>query len=175
MGDSRKSIRRKLVLVLDDLRVVLFYGPRLIQTKAEAPMKDKKIFKKWWFWVTVVVILGAIGSLGQSGDRANNTTKPNNSQQTKADSQSTLPELNADDYRSKEGLVVYKELKSKGYKVEAAFEKQALTDINGKASEVFEPLDPNKAEDRQSVDAFIVGDLVQSGDSVSLSIVQKNR
>lgn len=25
MGDSRKSIRRKLVLVLDDLRVVLFY------------------------------------------------------------------------------------------------------------------------------------------------------
>jgi hypothetical protein len=28
MGDSRKSIRRKLILVLDDLRVVLFYGHR---------------------------------------------------------------------------------------------------------------------------------------------------
>ncbi|MDQ5912959.1 MAG: hypothetical protein QG659_381 [Patescibacteria group bacterium] len=26
MGDSRKSAKRKLTLVLDDLRVVLFYG-----------------------------------------------------------------------------------------------------------------------------------------------------
>lgn len=136
-------------------------------------MKDKAIFKKWWFWVIVVVILGAIGSLGQSGDSANNTTKPDNSQQTKADNQSTLPKLNANDYRSKEGLVVYKELKSKGYKVEADFEKQALTDINSKASEVFEPLDLNKTEDRQSVDAFVVGDLVQNGDSIKLVIIQK--
>lgn len=136
-------------------------------------MKDKKIFKKWWFWVIVVVILGAIGSLGQSSNGANNSTKTNDSQQTKAADQSTLPKLNAEDYKGKEGLVVYKELKSKGYKVEADFEKQALTDINGKASEVFEPLDLNKAEDRQSVDAFVVGNLSQDGDSVKLAIIQK--
>lgn len=135
-------------------------------------MKDKAIFKKWWFWVIVVVILGAIGSLGQSSNSANNAAKPNDSQQTKVSDQSTLPKLNAEDYKGKEGLVVYKELKGKGYKVEAAFEKQALTDINGKASEVFKPLDPNKAEDRQSVDAFVVGNLVQNGDSVELTIIQ---
>lgn len=133
-------------------------------------MKDKAIFKKWWFWVIVIVILGAIGSLGQSSNGANNATKTNDSQQTKVADQSTLPKLNAEDYKNKEGLVVYKELKSKGYKVEAAFEKQALTDINGKASDVFEPLDPTKADDRQSVDAFVVGDLAQNGDSVKLVI-----
>jgi hypothetical protein len=133
-------------------------------------VKDKKIFKKWWFWVIVVVILGAIGSLGQSSNSADNAIKTNDSQQTKAVDQSTLPKLNAGDYKDKEGLVVYKELQGKGYKVEAEFEKQALTDMNGKASDVFEPLDPNKAEDRQSVDAFVVGDLVQNGDNVKLVI-----
>lgn len=137
-------------------------------------MKDKKIFKKWWFWVIVVVILGAIGSLGQSNNNADNAAKTTDSQQAKTVDQSTLPKLNAEDYKGKEGLVAYKELKSKGYKVEAEFEKQALTDINGKASEVFEPLDPNKAEDQQSVDAFVVGDLVQNGDSIKLVIIQNN-
>jgi hypothetical protein len=136
-------------------------------------VKDKKIFKKWWFWIIVVVILGAIGSLGQSNNNSDNVTKTNDSQQTKTADQSTLPNLNAGDYKDKEGLVVYKELKGKGYKVEAEFEKQTLTDINGKASDVFEPLDPNKVEDRQSVDAFVVGNLVQDGDNVSLSIIQK--
>jgi hypothetical protein len=135
-------------------------------------VKDKKIFKKWWFWVIVVIILGAIGSLGQSSDNANNTAETNDSQQTNVADKSTLPKLNAGDYKGKEGLIVYKELRGKGYKVEAEFEKQALTDINGKASDVFEPLDPNKAEDRQSVDAFVVGDLVQNGDRVKLTVVQ---
>jgi len=134
-------------------------------------VKDKKIFKKWWFWVIVVVILGAIGSLGQSGNSTDNTAKTSNSQQTKTVDQSTLPKLNAGDYKDKEGLVVYKELKGKGYEVEAEFEKQALTDINGKASDVFEPLDPTRVEDRQSVDAFTVGNLEQNGDSVKLVIV----
>lgn len=137
-------------------------------------MKDKKLFKKWWFWViAVVVVLGAIGSFGQTGNNANNTSQTDNTQQTSTDDKSTLPKLNANNYKDKEGLVVYKDLQSNGYKVEAEFEKQALTDINGKASDVFEPLDPNKVEDRQSVDAFVVGNLVQDGDNVSLSIIQK--
>lgn len=133
-------------------------------------MKDKKLFKKWWFWVIVVVVLGGIGSLGQSGD--NNTPENTNSSQEATNSTvATLPQLNAEEYEGKEGLVVYKELTGKSYKVDATFENPALTDINGKASDVFEPLDPNKTEDRQSVDAFIVGNLEQDGDSVRLSIV----
>ena len=137
-------------------------------------MKNKKILKKWWFWVVVVIVLGAIGSLGQSNNNANNTAKPDNSQQKKTADQSTLPKLNADSYKDKEGLMVYKELRAKGYKVDAEFDKQALTDMNGTASEVFEPLDPNKAEDRQSVDAFVVGSLVQNGDNVRLAIIQES-
>lgn len=138
-------------------------------------MKDKKIFKKWWFWLIVVVVLGGIGSLGQSGKEASPTSSKESSQQTASSNSNaaTLSKLNAEEYKGKEGLVVYKELKAKGYKVDADFEKQALTDINGKASSVFEPLDPNKPDDRQSVDAFVVGSLVQDGDSVKLSIAHQ--
>lgn len=133
-------------------------------------MKDKKIFKKWWFWVIVsLVIIGAIGSLGQNGDKTTGDT--NKSQETTNNSSSSLPKISADDYKGDEGLVAYKELKSKGYTVDAEFEKQALTDINGKASDVFEPLDPNKSDDRLSVDAFVVGSLTQDGDNIKLTIV----
>ena len=132
-------------------------------------MKDKKIFKKWWFWLIVaVIVIGAISSLGQS----NNSTDSTSNEQDATHSTATLPQLNTEEYKGKEGLVVYKELKSKGYAVDATFENQALTDINGKASDVFEPLDPNKPDDKQSVDAFTVGSLVQDGDSVTLTIAK---
>lgn len=137
-------------------------------------MKDKKIFKKKWFWVIVVVVgLGAIGSLGQS-DKSSPTSTTNATQiVTDINDSATLPQINVDDYKGKEGLVVYKELKGKGYTVDADFEKQALTDMNGKATTVFEPLDVNKVDDRQSVDAFIIGSLVQDGDSVKLTIAHQ--
>jgi len=138
-------------------------------------MKDKKLFKKWWFWVIVVIIaLGLLGSLTQDSETNQTTSSPTNSKQntsnTKEDT-STLPALSADDYKSKEGLVVYKNLKNIGYTVNAEFKNQALTDINGTASDLFESLDPNKPEDKESVDAFIVGDLIQDGDIVNLTIV----
>lgn len=136
-------------------------------------MKDKKIVKKWWFWVIVVIIvLGAIGSLNQND--SNKPTTTSNPQKT-TDSETntdTLPKLIADDYINKEGLVVYKELKAKGYEIEARFDNQALTDINGKASDLFEHLDPNNPDDKQSVDAFIVGKLAQDGDKVALTITK---
>lgn len=133
-------------------------------------MKDKAVFKKWWFWLIVAVVV--IGLIGSQSEVDNTTSESARLQQGSSDttSESTLPILKADDYKAKEGLVVYKELKGKGYKVDAAFEKQALTDMNGKASDVFEQLDPNKSEDRQSVDAFVVGDLMQNGDNVKLTI-----
>jgi hypothetical protein len=134
-------------------------------------MKDKKILKKWWFWVIVaVVVLGAIGSLGQTKNNTDNANK-SNSQETSNNSSATLPKLNADDYIDKEGLVVYKDLQNTGYKVDAEFEKQALTEMNGKASDLFESLDPNKSDDKLSVDAYVVGDLTQDGDNVKLTIV----
>ena len=137
---------------------------------------NKQIFKKWWFWVIVVVVLGAIGAATQSSsDNSPTVNNTSNSQITNSNnSTSTLPTLNAADYKGKEGLVVYKELKAKGYTVDAEFENQALTDINGKASVVFEPLDVNKTDDRQSVDAFVVGNLAQTGDSIKLTIVKKS-
>lgn len=113
----------------------------------------------------MVVVLGAIGAATQSSSETSNTSNTNSSQVADTSkATATLPTLNAGDYKGKEGLVVYKDLKAKGYTVDAEFEKQALTDINGKASAVFEPLDVNKADDRQSVDAFVVGDLTQTGD-----------
>lgn len=118
----------------------------------------------------MVVVLGAIGAATQSSSDTTNTT---NSQSASNNSTDALLALNASDYTGKEGLVVYKELKAKGYTVDADFDKQALTDINGKASDMFEKLDPNKADDRQSVDAFVVGDLTQTGDSVKLIIAHQ--
>lgn len=138
-------------------------------------MKDKKIFKKWWFWViAALIVLGAIGSIGQSEE--DTSINPESSISEQADAPlvgSTLPELNEDDYKDKEGLIVYTDLKSLGYTVEAEFENQALTDINGKASDVFESANPEIEDDRLSVDAFVVGGIVQNGNSVTLKIVLK--
>lgn len=138
-------------------------------------MKDKKIFKKWWFWVIIVIItLGAIGSIGQGEQKSPEVTNDTSQNTTDDNSPSMLPKLKADDYKGKEGLMVYKELKTKGYNVDATFENEALTDINSKASDLFEPLDPSKADDRQSVDAFIVGKLIQDDDSVILNITKSS-
>lgn len=137
-------------------------------------MKDKKLLKKWWFWaIVVIIILGAIGSFGQTdGNKSTSTDSDSNKTADSNTNTAALPKLNADDYKGKEGLVVYKELKAKGYRVDATFENQVLTDINGKASDLFEPLDPSKPDDKQSVDAFTVGSLTQDGDNVALSIAK---
>lgn len=133
---------------------------------------NKQIFKKWWFWLIVVVVLGAIGAATQSSSETTSNSPSSSEQTTDSSAAGTLPKLNQSDYSGKEGLVVYKDLKAKGYTVDADFENQALTDINGKASTMFEPLDVNKATDRQSVDAFVVGSVTQTGDSVKLAIVK---
>ena len=133
-------------------------------------MNDKKITKKWWFWVIIVlIVLGAFGAFAQPENKTE-SVKDNNHQDGTKDG-SALPVLNSDDYIGKEGLVAYKELKGKGYKVNAEFENGALTDMNGKASDLFEKLDAKSAADRQSVDAYVVNKLVQDGKNVTLSIV----
>ncbi|HEX6258233.1 MAG TPA: hypothetical protein VFZ48_02010 [Candidatus Saccharimonadales bacterium] len=135
-------------------------------------MKDKKIFKKWWFWVAVIIVLGGIGSLGRTDDnKTPNTSSSPKTERTSQTDKSALPILKVNDYKNKEGLIAYKDLQSKGYEVEAVFEKQIFTDMNGKASDMFEPLNPKKPEDRLSVDAFKVGSLVQDADNVKLTII----
>lgn len=136
-------------------------------------MKDKAIFKKWWFWViSGVIVLGAIGVTGQSGSEDNSTDTTTKEQV--ANPVASLPQLNVSDYEGKEGLVVYKDLKAQGYTVDAEFENEALTDINGKASDLFEPLDENDTDDRLSVDAFVIGSLKQTGDNVKLVVVKSS-
>jgi len=133
---------------------------------------DKAILKKWWFWVIVVLAIGAIGSLGQTSDTTT-VTQDENQEQVVQES-STLPLLDEANYQSEEGLVVFSELKEKGYQVTAEFENSALTDINGDATELFSALDVTNQEDRLSVDNFIVDSLSQSGDVVELIIVNGN-
>lgn len=140
-------------------------------------MKDKAIFKKWWFWVIVgVIVLGVIGAAGQPGSENANTDNSTDTTTKEQDANpvANLPQLNASDYEGKEGLVVYKYLKAQGYTVDAEFENEALTDINGKASDLFEPLDENDTADRLSVDAFVIGGLEQTGDSVKLVVVKSS-
>lgn len=137
-------------------------------------MKDKKILKKWWFWVIVAIIaFGIIGSFNQGDESGPSSPVSTTQDDTDDNTTATLPKLNADEYKNKEGLIVYKELKTSGYTVTAKFENQALTDMNGNASEMFEPLDPNNSDDRQSVDAFVVGSLTQNGDNVILNIAHQ--
>ncbi len=140
-------------------------------------MKDKAIFKKWWFWVIVgVIVLGAIGAAGQSGSENANTDNSTDTttKEQGANPVASLPQLNASDYEGKEGLIVYKDLKSQGYTVNAEFENETLTDINGEASDLFEPLDENDTDNRLSVDAFVIGNLKQTGDSVKLVVVKSS-
>ena len=88
---------------------------------------DKQIFKKWWFWVIVVVILGVIGLFTQDTTTTNNTatnTPENNTSNTQAVGK--LPVLNKADFVGKEGLVVFHDLKAKGYTVAAKYENEKV-------------------------------------------------
>ena len=134
---------------------------------------NKQIFKKWWFWLIVIIVLSAIGAAAQFSSETTTTNSPSGTEQAvDASTTGTLPKLTESDYLNKEGLVVYKDMKAKGYAVDADFKNQALTDINGKASTMFEQMDASKMEDRQSVDSFVVGSMTQNGDSIKLIIVK---
>lgn len=42
---------------------------------------DKSIYKKWWFWVIVVLVIGVFGNMG-NGDKKNANTKNNDTKKT---------------------------------------------------------------------------------------------
>lgn len=141
---------------------------------ASEKILNKQIFKKWWFWVIVVVILGLIGFATQdtstTTDTANNSTETSNDT---AQNVGTLPTLDKADYTDKEGLVVFKDLKTKGYDVTAKYVNETVPATNQEFTEQFTSADVNSCQDRLGFDAYLVSDVTQNGDSVALTLTSE--
>jgi hypothetical protein len=132
---------------------------------ANKQLLNKQIFKKWWFWVIAVVILGVIGLSTGSGEKQDGTSTDNSSQAT-----GTLPTVDKADYTGKEALVVFKGLKAKGYAVTAKYENENLPDYKRNLTQSFDGADLTSCSDRLGFDAYIVGDITQSGDSIAIAL-----
>lgn len=130
---------------------------------------NKQLFKKWWFWVAVVVILGLIGLLAPESSTNTTTTDSNTPSQTVG----TLPVLNKSDYMTKEGLVVYKDLITKGYTVTAKYVNEAVPATNQELTDQFKTADVNSCSDRLGFDAYVVSDLTQDGDTVTVILANE--
>lgn len=133
---------------------------------------DKQIFKKWWFWVIVVVVFGVIGLFTQDTTTTNNTannTPENNTSNTQAVGK--LPVLNKADFVGKEGLVVFHDLKAKGYTVAAKYENEKVPATNQDHTEQFTNASVTSCSDRLGWDAYVVSDIRQDGDNVTIATV----
>lgn len=112
-----------------------------------------------------VVIFVALAGLGAIvGDDTPNKT---------AELASTKTSLKASDYKGKEGLVVFNDLVSKGYKVKAQYVNDKVPATNHDFTEQFKNADPNKCEDRLGYDAYVVSDVKQDGNNVQLILDNK--
>lgn len=131
---------------------------------------NKQLFKKWWFWVAVVAVLGLIGLLAPESPTETTTNTDTGSQ---SETLGTLPVLNKSDYTTKEGLVVYKDLVAKGYTVTAKYENEAVPATNQELTDQFKTADVNSCSDRLGFDAYIVSDVVQDGDRVSVILTNE--
>jgi len=129
---------------------------------------NKKLFKKWWFWVGVVLILGLIGLA--TPDSSTDTT---NSSDNPSQVVGTLPVLDSNDYANKEGLVVFKELETIGYEITAEYVNEAVPATNQEFTEQFTNADATSCSDRLGFDAYLVSGLEQSGDSVSIILTNE--
>lgn len=132
---------------------------------ANKQLLNKQIFKKWWFWIIVVVVLGIIGLATGGGERSANTSTNNSSQTT-----GTLPTVDKADYAGKEALVVFKDLKAKGYAVTAKYVNENLPDYSRDLTHSFDEADLTSCSDRLGFDAYLVGDLSQTGDSIAIAL-----
>ena len=132
---------------------------------------NKQLFKKWWFWVAVVAVLGFIGLLApeSSTKTATTTTDSNTSSATVG----TLPILNKSDYTTKEGLVVYKDLVMKGYAVTAKYVNEAVPATNQELTDQFKTANVNSCSDRLGFDAYVVSDVTQDGDTVTIILTNE--
>lgn len=131
---------------------------------------NKQLFKKWWFWVAVVAVLGLIGLLVPESPTETTT---NTNTDTQSQTVGTLPVLNKSDYTTKEGLVVYKDLVTKGYTVTAKYENKAVPATNQELTDQFKSADVNSCSDRLGFDAYIVSDVIQDGDTISVILTNE--
>jgi hypothetical protein len=131
---------------------------------------NKQLFKKWWFWVALVAVLGLIGLLApESSTETTTTTDSNAPSQTVG----TLPVLNKSDYTTKEGLVVYKDLAAKGYAVTAKYVNEAVPATNQELTDQFKTADVNSCSERLGFDAYVVSDVTQDGDAVTIILTNE--
>ncbi|HPR09749.1 MAG TPA: hypothetical protein PLT04_04225 [Candidatus Saccharibacteria bacterium] len=126
---------------------------------------NKQIFKKWWFWVAAVVILGAIGLATGNSEKQTDTSTKNSSQTA-----TTLATVNKADYTGKEALVAFKDLKAKGYTVTAKYVNENLPDYKRDLTHSFDGADLTSCSDRLGFDAYIVGDVAQTGDNIAIAL-----
>lgn len=131
---------------------------------------NKQLFKKWWFWVVVVAVLGLIGLLVPESPTETTT---NTNTDTQSQTVGTLPVLSKSDYTAKEGFVVYKDLVAKGYTVTAKYENEAVPATNQELTDQFKTADVNSCSDRLGFDAYIVSDVVQDGDTISIILTNE--
>lgn len=136
---------------------------------SENKVLNKQLFKKWWFWVIVVVILGAIGFATQDTSTTNDTANNNDTSNT-TQNVGTLPALNKADYTDKEGLVIFSDLKAKGYTVTAKYVNEAVPATNQEFTEQFTTANVNSCSDRLGFDAYLVSDVTQDGDNITLTL-----
>lgn len=133
----------------------------------ENKILSKQLFKKWWFWVIVVAILGVIGLATQDTSKTNETATNTDTSNT-TQNVGTLPVLNKADFTDKEGLVVFKDLKTKGYAVTAKYVSEAVPATNQEFTEQFTSANVTSCQDRLGFDAYLVSDVTQDGDSVTI-------
>ena len=106
----------------------------------------------------------------------NNITQPENTEAEKVEVVATLPIIDQLDYIGEEGLIVFNELKNKGYEVEIIY-KEADTisekhfEAMNKQAQTITTLDMNNSEERLSVDAMTIDNVEQIGDKLKLIIV----
>jgi len=131
---------------------------------------NKQLFKKWWFWVALVAILGLIGLFAPE---SSTETTTNNDSDTPSQNVGTLPALNKIDYTAKEGLVVYKDLATKGYTVTAKYVNEAVPATNQELTDQFKAANVNSCSDRLGFDAYVVSDVTQDGDAVSIILANE--
>ena len=132
---------------------------------------NKQLFKKWWFWVAVVAVLGLIGLLVPESPTATSNIPTDNS--TTTQNVGTLPVLSKTDFTAKEGLVVFKDLATKGYTVTAKYVNEAVPATNQELTDQFKTADVNSCSDRLGFDAYVVSDVVQDGDTVSVILANE--
>lgn len=134
---------------------------------------NKQLFKKWWFWVGAVLVLGIIGLATQDTNTTNTVNNNDSSNSNTFQKVGTLPVLNKADYSNKEGLVVFKDLVTKGYSVTAKYVNDAVPATNQEFTEQFTSADVNSCQDRLGFDAYLVSDVTQNGDAIALILTNQ--